>query len=68
MKKLFLSTCMAIAFVACDPTSHDYNEQLLLELKIVKQELHLLNEQINGINRNLRNLGIFYAVKPKEDR
>jgi hypothetical protein len=35
---------------------------------LINQELHLLNEQLLGINRNLKHLGVFYNVKPKGDK
>jgi len=37
-------------------------------ITLINQELHLLNEQTLGINRNLKSLGVFYEVTPKGDK
>jgi len=43
-------------------------EELLHQQQEINMNNHLATqEMVNGINRNLKNLGVFYDTTPKED-
>jgi hypothetical protein len=64
--KTFLATTLLISLIFFCFFQHE--KVMLAEIKRVKVELTLIQSQINGINKNLNNLGIYFEVKEKKEK